>query len=186
MNESEQYIADAIKVWIWSGFYEQDDLPSMMEDILDEDADQDLLMEFMTAEWSRKQEEEKTWPAHTDCDRLDAVFQDLTDVKIVALQNAGYTMSDGHSDVGEVLHDKPKGYYQGYCFYHGQDLERVVNGQDLMLAYADLKDTEEGKKAIGKIVCDVLRKHGFTPVWDGNTAKRISVPGINWKRRLSV
>jgi hypothetical protein len=186
MNESEQYIADAIKIWIWSGFYEQDELPSMMEDILDGDAEQDMLIDFMDVEWKKKQDAEKTWPEKTDCDRLNAVFQELTDAKIVALQNAGYTMSDGHTEVDEALHEKPENFYQGYCFYHGQDLERVVKGQELMLAYGDLKDTEAGKKVIGKIVCDALKSHGFNTVWDGSPQTRISVPGISWKRRLNA
>lgn len=34
MNEDEQYIADSIKTWVWSGFYTEDKIQKMMNDIL--------------------------------------------------------------------------------------------------------------------------------------------------------
>src|SRR4051794_32529957 len=39
--------------------------------------------------------EKAGWPEVTDCDRLDAVFASLKRRGIIALQNAGYTQSDG-------------------------------------------------------------------------------------------
>ncbi len=44
-------------------------------------------------------------------------------------------MSDGHDDSNEALGNYPKEKFFGYCFYHGQDLERAVSGAGLMLAY---------------------------------------------------
>jgi hypothetical protein len=86
--------------------------------------------------------EEATWPAKTDCDRLDAVFTTLEDQGIIALQNAGNTMSEGLSDVFSTYHEAggAASGYDGYCFYHGQDLENVVEGGYLHLAFGATDD----------------------------------------------
>src|SRR5262245_30139313 len=47
-----------------------------------------------------------TWPATTDCDRLDSAFTALNARGIIALQNAGYTQSDGYDDVRESYHER--------------------------------------------------------------------------------
>jgi hypothetical protein len=184
MNKSEKYIANSIKSWVWSGFYDRDRIHEMIEDIMEDDADETMLRRLIDSELEKRHSEEQNWPEETDCDRLDKVFAMLTQQKIVALQNAGYTTSDGHSDVGQVLSEKPKGYYKGYCFYHGQDLERVVSGDDLYLAFGDLKDTAEGKKLVAAAICSALEQHGFQYEWKGDVTKRIRVLGINWQRRF--
>ena len=40
MNKSEQYVYEAIKNWVWSGFYNEADIQEMMDDILDGDCDE--------------------------------------------------------------------------------------------------------------------------------------------------
>ena len=127
-----------------------------------------------------------TWPATTDCDRLDGVFAALNALGIIALQNAGYTQSDGYDDINEVYHrrsDRDK--VTGYCFFHGQDLERAVHGEGLDLAFGpmDARNEETEGPRIGAMVVEELKRAGFAAQWDGTFAQRICIPAIDWKRR---
>lgn len=126
------------------------------------------------------------WPAMTDCDRLDSVFDALEARGLVALQFAGFTQSDGFSDVSEVYAGLPdKGRVIGYCFYHGQDLARAVNGAGLHLAFGPvdpaLEETEGSK--VGVVIVEELHRAGFRVEWDGTFKQRIFVPDIDWQRR---
>ena len=119
MNDSNQYILGLIKTHVWSGFDSEEDVYQMIEDVLDEDADEEMLRAAVLPEFQRKRRAETTWPPFTDCDRLDDAFAELNDDGIIALHNAGMTMSDGRDDVGQVLHDRGRKGIAGYCFYHG-------------------------------------------------------------------
>jgi len=95
MSETDDYVLDCIKTWVWSGFYGPDDIQEMIGDVLERDADEAMLQAAVESELAAKAVAEKTWPRVTDCDRLDAVFAELDRGSVIALQNAGYTMSDG-------------------------------------------------------------------------------------------
>jgi hypothetical protein len=140
----------------------------------------------VAAACAAREAEKSTWPEVTDCDRLDAVFEALNKQGIVALQNAGYTQSDGYSDCVEEYHERSeRESIIGYCFYQGQDLERAVEGTGLYLAFGPMNPKEEETKGpeIGRIIVDELKRAGFTVEWDGTFAERIFVPDIEWKRR---
>ena len=92
-------------------------------------------------------------------------------------------MSDGISDVSEVLHEQGRTGIRGYCFYHGQDVERAVAGAGLTIAFGDLDDDKRKKTEIGHLVKDVLREAGFTVEWNGDPETRLNLPKIDWKRR---
>ena len=185
MNDDERYLADQIGIWVWSGFFDRDEVNGFLDDVLEGDVDESMLRTLIEEEFQRKAAEEKHWPPCTDCDRLDDVFRDLNGALIIALQNAGYTASDGHDDVGEIHAKQPHGTYKGYCFYHGQDLERAVAGEGLFFAFGDMKDTDAGKIAIAATIIATLERHGFVVEWNGSVQTRIRVPKINWQRRLS-
>ena len=183
LNETDEYILDALRKWTWSGFYTPVEVDNMIDDILEEDAHEDYLRSFIATEFARKQEDEETWPRQTDCDRLDMVFAALTKRSILCLQNAGYEMSDGHQEAFEVLSDQPGHGYMGYCFYHGQDLERAVDGGGLMLAFDQVDGDVRDKINIGQAAKEELERAGFLIEWDGTADKRINLPEIKWKRR---
>lgn len=185
VTDTEKYVAESISAWVWSGFYGRDSMRDMMEDVLEEDCDVSLLEKFLDAELARKIDAEAAWPSETDCDRLDRVFFHLHEEGICALANAGYTMSDGYSEVSEAVAGAPAGHYHGYCFYHGQDVERAVQGHGVMVAFGDLNDDSERGCAIGRRVCAALANAGFEVSWDGTEATRIDIPSFDWKRRHS-
>ena len=83
------------------------------------------------------------------CDHRQLARDQLEAAGIIALHNAGYTMSDGLDDVGEVYERrKAKGLAsRGYCFYHGQDVERAIVGGGLFLAFGDMRDEPEAAPA---------------------------------------
>ena len=185
MNENEQYILDAIKSQVWSGFYDESDVHQLIDDIIEPNVDEKMLRERVPIEFGKKTFAEKTWPQETNCDRLNNAFEAMRSENIAAIQNAGYTMSDGFTEVAELLHQIGRDGVRGYCFYHGQDLERAVCGEGLMLAFGDLDDTLDGKIEIGKIVVDVMRANGFNVEWDRDPEKRISTGPFEWHRRYS-
>ncbi|WP_373271016.1 DUF6891 domain-containing protein [Pseudomonas syringae] len=100
-----------------------------------------------------------------------------------ALFNAGYTMSDGYSDVAEANHEAPEGHYHGYCFYHGQDVERVVEGGELMIAFGALDDDPAQSVGVGQTVCEALRAAGFQVTWNETDEQRIEIHAMKWQRR---
>ena len=127
-----------------------------------------------------------SWPAVTDCDRLDQAFAALNARGIIALQNAGYTQSDGYGDISQSYDERTdRDNVIGYCFYHGQDLERAVHGEGLYLAFGPIdakNETTEGPR-IGAMFVEQLECAGFTVQWDGTFARRIYIPALDWKRR---
>ncbi len=183
MTDDEEYVRNAIKTHVWSGFHDQADTEQMMEEILEGEVDPEEMRRFIVSEFAAKVAAEKSWPAETDCDRLDQVFTALDAAGICSLQNAGYTMSDGHSDIGEKLDERGMKNFHGYCFYHGQDLERAVNGEGLMLAFGDLKADPANKTKVGHEICAIVEKAGFKTDWNGDPETRITIPKLDWKRR---
>lgn len=191
MSENQDYALEQIRQWVWSGFYSAEDVEEMLPDILeysdDEDeVDEQRLRAHVSAELDRKRLAEAVWPAPTDCDRLDSAFQALHAQGICALHNAGYTQSQGHEDVAEFVDQAPAGKYHGFCFYHGQDVERAVDGLGLLIAFGDLQGDDEAGVAVGRAVAGALRDAGFTVDWDGTLDRRIAIPVLNWQRRTPV
>ena len=184
LNETDEYILDAIRKKVWSGFCSPEDVDWMIDDILEADANEQFLRDSVPAEFARKQEAEKTWPKRTECDLLDSAFLALDQRNILCLHNAGYEMSDGHQEAFEYLSDHPNRAYVGYCFYHGQDVEHAVGGNGLYIAFDHVNGDTPEKIEIGKALEEELVREGFNPTWDGSPNTRIKIE-IEWRRRYS-
>jgi hypothetical protein len=132
------------------------------------------------------EKDKATWSTTTDCEKLDQVFAALNAHGIIALQNAGYTQSDGYEDIREInLRRSDRDKIVGYCFYHGQDLSRAVNGQGLPLAFGPMDSQLEQAKGphVGAVIVEELERVGFSVQWNGTFAQRIYLPTFDWKRR---
>jgi hypothetical protein len=96
------------------------------------------------------------------------------------------TQSDGYDDFLAIYENHPhKNRVIGYCFYHGQDLERVVSGGPLLFSFGPSNsklEATEGPK-IGQLIEQCLTVVGFKVYWDGTIEQRISIPKFNWQRR---
>ncbi len=139
--------------------------------------------------FAKQRAEEKTWKKRTTNDALDAAFEALNQAGIVALQNAGYTMSDGWEDCNEIageLHAKKK-TPRGATFYHGQDLERGVRNHGLMLAFGayeqNKKKHQAASLAIAREVVATLERFGIETRWDGDVDTRVAIRPFKWQRR---
>jgi hypothetical protein len=192
-------IRESIYIHVWGGFYDQAEVEEIIleaireeqEIFLDDDAaendtiNEEAIRTMIQIEFAHKQSAEQTWPKQTDYDRLDQVFNTLNTIGILALQNAGYTQSDGLDDIAQLYAEAgdEQSSIRGYCFYHGQDLERAVQGEGLYLTFGHVDDTDEGKVEIGRSIEQVLSQKDLLAVWDRNGQTRIFLPNIDWKKR---
>lgn len=187
MDEAD--VRRAVKMYVWTGFYEAEEIEEIVGEEMFEpgEVDPDALRSMVAEEFAAKRAAEATWPAETDCDRLDRVFERLDAEGIIALQNAGMTQSDGLEDVTQVYHESggdASSRYRGYCFYHGQDLERVVNGGELALAFGHVEGDDRAKDtAVGHEIKAALEAAGFAVRWPGDARTRLAVTGMKWQRR---
>ncbi len=183
MADSNEYVADSIRTWVWSGFYTPEEMDEMVDDIIDDDCDVPALKALILPEWQRKLDAERDWPEVTACERLDAVFYDLHEEGICALSNAGYTLSDGFTEVAEAIHQAPNDHYHGFCFYHGQDVERAVEGEALLIAFGAIDDDPAQSLKVGHRLCSVLKAAGFEVFWNETVEQRVEIHNFNWQRR---
>ncbi|WP_339734558.1 hypothetical protein [uncultured Gimesia sp.] len=188
VDMGKQLDAELLREIDWhvrAGFYDKSDLMRIIcEEIFyeREDIDEALVSKAIDSQFATLEEKKKTWPAVTDCDRLDSVFAALNKRGIIALQNAGNTQSDGFEDSLYELEEHPDpASVVGYCFYHSQDLERVVGGYGLYLAFGPTGQSKG--KEIGNIVREELQKAGLKVEWDGTTNQRLIVRDLVWQRR---
>jgi hypothetical protein len=175
--------------YIWSGLYDPEEVTIILAEswgLLGLSGEVWLRSE-VEKEFAKKRKVEETWPATTDCDRLDCVFAVLEADGIIVEQDAGLTKSDGLEIVTEAYEDAQAdgeaAGIVGYCYYHGQDLDRVMESGDLWLAFGDFTDDGERGVDIGRRVQSALRDAGFTVEWSGSVRERILVRGIRWQRR---
>lgn len=132
------------------------------------------------------EEARKTWPAVTDWDRLDQVFQELKPKGVICLHHAGHTQSDGYEDFEAALRShRDPGAVRGYCFYHSQDTMRAVQGEGLYLAFGPAQPVLERTEGpvIGRLIASALTEAGLPVKWDGSFESRLFIPQFDWKKR---
>src|SRR5262245_49723850 len=120
----EQQALEYIERYVHYGFYP----PAQVERIIGRDVFRGTipskrLRQMIKAEIERQRTEERSWPAVTDCDRLDKTFAAFKAEGILALHNAGVTASEGIDEMSEQYHAAggADSAIVGYCFYHRQD-----------------------------------------------------------------
>jgi hypothetical protein len=177
----------AIRRYVWSGLYDAQEVAWVVGNDFAEsgELDEAWLRAEVEKEMARKRAEEATWPATTDCDRLERVFKTLEEQGIIIEQDAGLTKSDGLEEVTESYEvaGGEKSGLVGYCFYHGQDLDYVMASGDLYLAFGDFHGDDTQGVEIGRRIRQALEGAGFSVEWNGSVWKRILVKGIRWQRR---
>jgi len=182
---------EEISTMVRSGFYTKNDLmPIFCEEMY---APGELIPEEISvaldSEFAKLAADQHSWPAVTDCDRLNEAFLAINRRRVIALQNAGYTQSDGYDDFLQALDESPdKISILGYCYYHGQDLERAVRGGGLYLSFGPTDPKTEATKGaeVGRIIQEEMARVGLPVKWDGGFSTRIHIPRLTWQRRFKA
>src|SRR5690606_9306128 len=190
MSEDQQFIFDSIYTQVRSGFYSLEDIQNNIIEEIEDNGFEDEISE----DWAYKQinavneellKESESWGENTQTNRLIAAFDELAESKIIALHYTGYTMDDGEYEVIEVertLNDNNE-KSEGYCFYHGQDLERAVRGDGLNISFQKINnESDVVSKEIAKKIVAVLEKHDLKVDWNGKASSKILLPEFKWQR----
>lgn len=136
-------------------------------------------------QWSAKLREQQNWPRVTDFDRLDRVFEDLRTQRLIALHCAGNTQSDGWDDARQFWDEAggPQSDIDGAIFYHGQDVEHVVQDGSLYLAFGRLPNATRSAIDIATQVVAALKNAGFDAKMPADESQRILITGLKWQKR---
>jgi hypothetical protein len=187
MDSIKKEIADEITALIKSGFFHKEETFENIQDMFyDETLDEAWVKQEIEKQYEQRLAEQATWEMETDFDRLAQVFDKLNSSGIIALHNAGYTRQDGEGDTEEIHEQlKAKGIKtKGYCFYHTQDMDRAVDGDNLFLAFGDFEGDDKLGEDIGKEIVAALHEKRFKTDWNGRIEKRIEVVRLKWQKRF--
>lgn len=165
----------------WRDFFKKPSLSSSTPFPYEEYVDH-----LIETEISACKEEEQSWPAVTDCDRLKGVFTSLIENNILVKENFLCCGSCASSAIRDLFEE----HHVGGVFYHEQDTEFVQQEADsgkspLYLSFGkSRKKSPYSDKEIGEKVVKSLTDAGFKVEWDGSDRTRILV-WLDWKRRLN-
>lgn len=189
MSDDQQFIFDSIYTQVRSGFFSLEEIKDNISEEVEDNGFEDEISE----EWVNNQldnvytnllEDSKQWSFPTDTDLLISAFDELAELsKIIALHYPGYTIEDGEYEVTEVervLLDNNK-KSEGYCFYHGQDLERAIQGKGLYISFQKINnESDTVSKQIANKIVQILEKHNLKVEWNGKADSRILIPNFKW------
>jgi Domain of unknown function (DUF6891) len=175
-----------IERYIRYGFYRPAEVEQIVgDDVLGGKLPRKQVRQLVEAEVARQEAEQQSWPAVTDCDRLDQAFVTLRANGILAIHNAGLTPSEGIAEMSEQYRAAggERSGIVGYCFYHRQDMEQALKTRNLGLAYGDIAGDAERGVEIGKRVRSALQLAGLRIRWSGSIDDKLEVLGFHWQRR---
>ncbi|HEX6037889.1 DUF6891 domain-containing protein, partial [Longimicrobium sp.] len=176
-------LRDAVRRELRMGFTPADEIVEVAVEVMDgQERLRPAAEHLFRVESQALRREQATWPAETDCDRLDRAFEALEERGIVARQNFSCCQSCGSREIwGEVDEAEEMGMdVRGHTYYHVQDTEGAVEGGGLHLAYGAME--EGGIVDVGREIVEVLNAHGLATDWNGSPDLRIHVQ-LDWKRR---
>ena len=195
MSENQIFIFDSVYSQLRSGFLSIEEIEESTLEQVDENGFADEIseawvLEIIEQEWQKLEHESQHWVHPTDTEKLMAAFDQLCKDKIIALHNAGYTMSDGGIEAVEIeIQLREKGITSnGYCFYHQQDLDGVLgrNADCLHIAFQKIDNSEDAVTIeVGTRVLEALQAHGLPAEWDGMAMNRIQIRNFLWRKIYS-
>jgi hypothetical protein len=185
MDELKLEISEQITAFVKGGFHDMEEISENIQDMFyDEELDEKWIEKEISKQYKAQKLIQKKWDKETDFDRLCKVFDKLNASGIIALHNAGYTRQDGESDTLEIYKELKRKNIEGYCFYHTQDMDRVIEGENLFLAFGDFKNDDKLGIEIGKSIVAALQEEKFNTIWDESIETRIEVNNITWQKRF--
>lgn len=179
-EQAEQLAVDIVHGG-FSGF--EDAVAAVVDYFADEDESvgEEQARGIVTAVWSARLAQQRTWPEVTEAERLLAVLDELSERDIVAEPHFACCGRCGLAEIGgEATPDS-----RGFVFFHQQDTEGAVNGQGLMLAYGGFGECADQTAAIGREVTAALADAGLPVEWNGSPQQRLHVTPLEWRIRLT-
>lgn len=145
---------------------------------------EDLIHLFSDELYDRIVIEQDSW-GETTHQKLAVAFKELDAKGIRAEMNFECCQSCG----GYAMRTEEKSKnYKGFLFFHGQDMERLLDNMmdsKMYMAYGalgsggDLEDV-----ALATEIVKVLKSHGFEMEWNGTADSRIQIVNLAWQKRL--
>ncbi|MEQ1653580.1 MAG: hypothetical protein ABL897_13920 [Hyphomicrobium sp.] len=188
-DDEKTELSDLVHVRVTGGFDEKADIRESALDYLHprqwSAADRAWVDGEIDRQWSAKLHEQESWPPVTDFDRLDRVFTELRTQGLIALHCAGNTQSDGRDDTRQFWDEAggPQSGIDGAIFYHGQDVEHVVQDGSLYLAFGSFPNATRSAIDIAAQVVDALKSAGFDVKMPADESQRILITGLKWQKR---
>ncbi len=185
--ELREEILEQVKLDVQIGFEQEEELfESIVEIFCDEESlDASWLRTEISKRLSHHLKQAESWQRPTDFERLSNVFDQLNLEGIVSLHKAGFTRQDAEGDCTEIM-DKLRSLrinVKGYCYYHAQDVERLIDGQEgLMLGYDGFEQNDDLAMHVARRIVEELRKNQFDVKWSGSLDSRIEIVSFDWKK----
>jgi hypothetical protein len=189
-------LIDLIKGRLAEGFDDPDDIieaaKQYMEEVEETEVSTAVVRAAMRSVLADREAAMRTWPAVTDCDRLDAAFEALNARGIMARHNWTCCNNCGRAEMPEEfmrLHGEWEGNpIIGYVFYHNQGTEAAVQGSGLYLSFGSTQHADSEAKyieqclEIARTAIEALNAQGLKTTWDGTYAQRPHI-ALKWQRR---
>ncbi len=190
MTENQEFIYNSIVTQVKMGFFSLEELEeNILEEIEDNELEDEISEEWalktINEEFAKHKELAKSFKKSSDTERLIKAFDSLCKNNIIALHNAGYTSSEGDYEAVEVEVELRKNNVisDGYCFYHQQDLEGVIECKGNLYLRFNKVDNEDDDVSvkIGKRIVEILKQYDFNIEWDETANQRIKIKDFEWQ-----
>jgi hypothetical protein len=188
LAEFKKELRSSIRRKVAGGFYDvatiTEDASEMCQDEEHPELAETLVPRLIQQAVNAQRKKQQTWPDVTDCDCLDAAFEELNTRGIVARQNFTCCSNCGHSEIGGEIDQELKAgvTVSGYAFYHQQDTDAAVEGGGIYIKYGDMAGDADAITNVGREIERAMKKHGLKTVWNGSGTESIYVR-LKWKRR---
>ena len=180
-------ILDLIHTSIKSGFMDTAEIFNDVNDVFyEEPYNESWVRQQIKTQYSNKIKEQRKWPAVTDFDKLVMAFDSLNSSGIISLHNAGLTEDEAEGDCDDINGELTTKDISpiGYCYYHRQDVERVIEDGHLFIGFGDFNDDQSDVLQVGNKIVSLLQREGFKINWDKNPESRIEITNIKWQKRF--
>jgi hypothetical protein len=172
-----------IQLLIKIGFYSDDEILEIIGDeFIEEDISDDLISKLLL---ENKENLEDLEGDSDDFLNLKNAFCDLTKENVISIHNAGYDIEEGIQDSFELFVHLRNNKYNpiGFCFYTFEDIENVIEGNALNIAFGDFEYDEEKGLEIAKKIVETLKDYGFEINWGQSVDEIIEIENFNWKKQ---
>jgi hypothetical protein len=185
--EDTELLREFIIEQVNAGFESPDNIYEYALDFADTEIDAELqrfVRRTLNEALAQHYAQQLTWLTPTDCDKLDAAFDNLNRQGILARHDFACCQSCGRAEIWDEIQQAVSMGQDviGFTFYHQQDTEHALEGLGVTLYY-DTINKEYSAFKIGNCIVAALESAGLCVEWIGSSNERIIIKPFDWKRR---